>query len=59
MNKAIKHPVKKWEVSVIELKDQIEKRFKVTRRIPSLSVSETKFFKTKKSAKEQLEKWLK
>ncbi len=59
MKKAKKHPAKKWEVSLIELKSQAEKRFKVTRRIPYLSVSETKFFKTKKKAKEQLEKWLK
>ena len=34
------------------------KNFKVTRRIPELSVSETKFFKTKEEAKNQFDYWL-
>lgn len=48
---------KKWEVSLIELKEN-GKRYKVTRRIPSMHVSETKMFKSKKEALKQLEEWL-
>ncbi|MBU0929534.1 MAG: hypothetical protein KJ623_00490 [Nanoarchaeota archaeon] len=47
-----------WEVSIIELKDDIGIKFKVTRRIPKLSVSETKMFKTKEEAKKQFDEWL-
>ena len=54
-----KHITKKWEVSIVELKNNGNKKFKVTRRIPELSVAETKFFKTKEEAKEQFEEWLK
>lgn len=48
---------KKWEVSLIELKEN-GKRYKVTRRIPNMHVSETKMFKSKKEALKQLEEWL-
>ena len=54
-----KRSAKKWEVSILELKSLKGKRFKVTRRIPELSVSETKVFQSKKRAKKQLEEWLK
>ncbi len=53
-----KHLYKKWEVSVIELKTKTGKKYKVTRRIADLKVSETKFFKTKQNAKDQFEEWL-
>jgi hypothetical protein len=53
-----KHLYKKWEVSVIELKTKTAKKYKVTRRIPELNVSETRFFKTKKEAKKQFDEWL-
>ncbi len=53
-----KHINKKWEVSIIELKNDDDKKFKVTRRIPDLAVAETKFFKTKQEAKEQFDEWL-
>jgi len=53
-----KHLYKKWEVSVIELKTKTGKKYKVTRRIADLKVSETKFFKTKQKAKGQFEEWL-
>ena len=46
-----------WEVSIIELKEN-GKRYKVTRRIPGMSVSETKMFKSKEEAMKQLEEWL-
>ena len=50
MPTAKKHKVKKWEVSIMELKDN-GRKFKVTRRIPELYVSETK-------AKKQFDDWL-
>ena len=46
-----KHPIKKWEVSIMELQNHIGKKFKVTRRLPEMSVAETKVFTTKKKAK--------
>ena len=49
---------KKWEVSIIELQNKEGKKFKVTRRFPSMSISETKVFKTKEKAKKQFKKWL-
>ena len=48
----------KWEVTIIELENAIGKKFKVTRRIPDLSVAETKVFRKKEEAKEQFEEWL-
>jgi len=59
MAKIKKHLVKKWEVSIIELQNNIGKKFKVTRRIPELSVVETKLFRSKKKAKKQFDDWLK
>ena len=59
MLKSKKHITKKWEVSIIELKNNAGRKFKVTRRIPELSVAETKVFKTKKEAKKQFDEWLK
>jgi len=59
MNKIKEHIAKKWEVSIIELKNDGAKKFKVTRRIPELSVAETKFFRTKEEAKKQFDEWLK
>jgi hypothetical protein len=52
------HQVKKWEISLIELQDGSEKKFKVTRRLPGLSVAETKVFISKEEAKKQFEEWL-
>jgi len=53
-----KHPIKKWEISIIEVEDHIEKRYKVTRRLPEFSVAETKVFKSKEEAKKQFDEWL-
>lgn len=53
-----KHPIKKWIVSISEYKKNEKSVFKVTRRIPELSVSETKIFNTKEEAKKQFEEWL-
>ena len=48
----------KWEVSIKEFKSKGTKRYKVTRRMHDLSVSETKVFISKKKALKQLEEWL-
>ncbi len=57
MKEEKEHETKKWEVSIIELRNG-GKRYKVTRKIPELSVSETKVFPTKEEALEQFRKWL-
>ena len=49
-----KHLSKKWEVSLIALAGT----FKVTRRLPDLTVSETKIFASKEEAQKQFDKWL-
>ena len=46
-----KHPIKKWEVSIMGFQNQEGKKFKVTRRLPEMSVAETRVFTTKKKAK--------
>ena len=54
-----KHSIKKWEVSIIKVEDDLGKKYKVTRRIPELKVAETKVFRAKEDAKKQFEDWLK
>ena len=49
---------KKWKISFTELNTQQGTLYKVTRRIPSLSVAETKIFKDKEEAKQLLNQWL-
>lgn len=56
--KTEKHITKKWEVSIMEVHEDKDIKFKVTRRIPDLSVSETKVFNSKEKAKKQFEEWL-
>lgn len=46
------------EVSIIEIKEENLVKYKVTKRIPEVYVSETKIFKTKKAAIKQFRKWL-
>ena len=48
----------KWEVSIIELENNIGKKYKVTRRLSEYSASETKIFRSKDDAKKQMEEWL-
>ncbi len=48
-----KHFNKKWEVSIIELEDDEGIKYKVTRRIPEMSVAETKVFESKEEARNQ------
>ncbi len=59
MPKTKKHLTKKWEISFTELQNHSGKKFKVTRRLPNLSVAETKVFRSKKKAKKQFDDWLK
>jgi len=47
-----------WEVSIIKLKDDNIDKYKVTRRLPELTVAETKIFFSKKEASAQFEEWL-
>lgn len=49
---------KTWEVSFMQLENGTEIKFKVTRRMPSLSIAETKMFNSKEEAKKQFEEWL-
>jgi hypothetical protein len=42
----------------MKLQSETGTKFKVTRRIPALSVSETKVFDSQVEAKKQLEDWL-
>ena len=46
------------EISIIELEDVLGKKYKVTKRIPELNVSETRVFRSKKLALRHFEKWL-
>tara|TARA_Y100000310_G_C20695429_1_gene825358 strand:+ start:4722 stop:4880 length:159 start_codon:yes stop_codon:yes gene_type:complete len=50
-------PKNKWEITIIALRDNGYK-YKVTKRYPSFSIAETKFFSNKEDAKRQLEEWL-
>lgn len=59
MAKTKKHPIKKWEISMMEFQNHLGKKFKVTRRIPDMSVAETKVFRSKKRAKKKFDDWLK
>jgi len=45
----------KWEVSIIELKKNGKKKYKVTRRMPDMSVAETRIFSSKGEAMKQLD----
>jgi len=58
MKETQKHPSKKWEIYIIEFENHDGKKYKVTRRLPNMSVAETKVFKSKEEAKKQFEEWL-
>ena len=49
---------KKWEVSIIELNRNGKTKYKVTRRLPEMSVAETKILDSKEEALRQLQEWL-
>ncbi len=48
----------KWEVSIIEMEMKDKIYYKVTRRMFSLGVAETKVFCSKEDAQRQFESWL-
>jgi len=48
----------KWEVSISEISGNKIKKYKVTRRMPSLGVAETKMFDSKEKALKQFHEWL-
>ena len=50
--------IKTWEVSLMEFEDDSGKIYKVTRRYPEYSVSETKVFKSKEDAVKLFKRWL-
>jgi len=52
------HPTKKWEVSIMEVENTTGKKYKVTRRLPDMSVAETKIFTSKEEALRQVDEWL-
>ena len=47
-----------WEVTIIEIKEEGRIKFKVTRRLPKMSVAETKIFDSKEEALRQIQEWL-
>ncbi len=58
MKETKEHFNKKWEVSIIEFEDAQGKKYKVTKRLPDMSVAETKIFRTLDEAKKQFNEWL-
>ena len=48
----------KWVVSLAEFRDKGNRHYKLTRRIPELSVSETLLLKYKKEALSKMNEWL-
>lgn len=50
---------KKWEVSILELEEYREKRFKVIKKIPAELMFESKTFETREEARKQFEDWIK
>lgn len=52
------HPFQKWEVSIMEIKENDIFKYKVTRRLPQMAVAETKIFATKEEALDQADEWL-
>lgn len=50
--------MKTWEVSIIEVKNNKRKWYKITRRIPTLYISETKIFHSKEKVMKQFQEWL-
>lgn len=48
----------RWEITILEFEDSVGKKFKVTRRIPAYTISETKIFDSKEKAQQQIQEWL-
>ncbi|MBI5881225.1 hypothetical protein HZB90_03780 [archaeon] len=49
---------KNWEITMMELQNNIGRKYKVTRRLPEFSISETVVFRSKEAAKKQLDEWI-
>jgi hypothetical protein len=47
----------KWEVSLIVLKENGRKKYKVIRRLPEMKIAETRVFSSRKKALEQFSSW--
>ncbi len=47
-----------WEISIIELRANTRIYYKVTRRMPLLTVAETRFFDSKEDALTQFYAWM-
>jgi hypothetical protein len=47
----------KWVISIVELYDKNVQLYKVTKRFADYSVSETKVFRSKAKAFQQIEEW--
>ena len=56
--KTKKHLTKKWEVSITEVHDGEIKKYKVTKRLPELSISETRILDSKEEAIKLFNEWL-
>ncbi len=55
----IKKPYdKNWEISIMEIREENTIKYKVTRRMPSMSIAETKVFNSKIEAIRQFKEWL-
>jgi len=52
------HLTMKWEVTMAEFKENGKTKYKVTRRMPELTIAETKIFAIKEQAQKQFEEWL-
>ncbi|HLC80764.1 MAG TPA: hypothetical protein VJG31_03245 [Candidatus Nanoarchaeia archaeon] len=50
---------KTWEVSIMRLENSAGIKFKVTRKMPTLYIAETRMFTSKEEAKRQFDEWLK
>jgi hypothetical protein len=53
-----KHPIKCIEVSIKRFEEDGITKYKVTKRVPQMSVAETKIFNTKEEATRQSDEWL-
>jgi hypothetical protein len=46
------------EITMLEIENSVGKKYKVTRRVPSMLIAETKIFRLKSDARKQLDEWL-
>jgi hypothetical protein len=58
MKKIVKNRFDDWEISLLVFKDSGTKKYKVTRRLPSMTIAETKIFQSMEEAMTQFEDWI-